>query len=426
MKKFLKAVKDLCCGCCASEDQESGFLRRPLIPKDDKEGKIRKDVITKLLRLSVIGIDETEIKLNDKEKKITQKLKRREDEFTDKEKYSVFCGTWNVNGENPPDSLQMWFDKVGIEDERRKTPPDIIVIGLQEVGETFSWCSGKAQEWNQALKSSFPKHRNYSLIEMVCMLRIVMFVYVEDSLMAILSTTDISKVPTGILGIMGNKGGVGIRMDIHDTSLCFINSHLAAKQMRCKRRNEDYRDVDRKMRFKKTPTLCKIRDHEIIFWIGDLNYRINDTIEQVKRKIEGKEYKDLLQNDQLFLQMKLAAAFEGYIEEDIDFNPTYKYNNGSNEWDSKKNRIPAWCDRILYKGDMEDIEVDHYTSHPDILFSDHMPVSSLFRIAVKKIDKRRYDNIYKEVVSEISGSTVPPNYGLTATETDTILTSVTE
>lgn len=39
-------------------------------------------------------------------------------------------------------------------------------------------------------------------IEMVCMLRIVMFVYVEDSLMAILSTTDISKVPTGILGIM--------------------------------------------------------------------------------------------------------------------------------------------------------------------------------------------------------------------------------
>lgn len=39
-------------------------------------------------------------------------------------------------------------------------------------------------------------------IEMVHMLRIVMFVYVEDSQKAFLSTIDISKVPTGLLGIM--------------------------------------------------------------------------------------------------------------------------------------------------------------------------------------------------------------------------------
>lgn len=42
---------------------------------------------------------------------------------------SVFCGTWNVNGETPPDSVQMWFDQVGKEDEGTKTSPDIIVIG---------------------------------------------------------------------------------------------------------------------------------------------------------------------------------------------------------------------------------------------------------------------------------------------------------
>lgn len=38
-------------------------------------------------------------------------------------------------------------------------------------------------------------------IEMVQMLRIVMFVYVEDSLQASLSNIYISKVPTGLLGI---------------------------------------------------------------------------------------------------------------------------------------------------------------------------------------------------------------------------------
>lgn len=37
-----------------------------------------------------------------------------------------------------------------------------------------------------------------------------------------------------------------------------------------------------------------------IFWIGDLNYRIDDkNIEEVKRKIGEKEYTDILQNDQV-------------------------------------------------------------------------------------------------------------------------------
>lgn len=47
---------------------------------------------------------------------------------------------------------------------------------------------------------------------------------------------------------------------------------------------------------------------------------------------------------------------------------------------SKKRRIPAWSDRILYKG--EGIEQVYYISHPDLLISDHKPVSSLFKVEV--------------------------------------------
>lgn len=36
----------------------------------------------------------------------------------------------------------------------------------------------------------------------------------------------------------GSKGGVGVRISIHDASLCFINTHLAAHDEKVERRNE--------------------------------------------------------------------------------------------------------------------------------------------------------------------------------------------
>ena len=52
-----------------------------------------------------------------------------------------------------------------------------------------------------------------------------------------------------------------------------------------------------------------------------------------------------------FLQIsqKDNKCFKGFLEGDITFAPTYKYDLFSDDYDtSEKSRIPAWTDRVLF------------------------------------------------------------------------------
>lgn len=121
----------------------------------------------------------------------------------------------------------------------------------------------------------------------------------------------------------------------------------------------------------------------------------------------------LFENDQLNLQMVAGLAFPYYSEARITFMPTYKYDVGTDTFDtsyvlhpivlkspvltstySEKARIPAWTDRILRKG--SNLRQLAYNSAP-LRFSDHRPVYAIFECTVSIVNEKRRDKISREI-----------------------------
>lgn len=120
-----------------------------------------------------------------------------------------------------------------------------------------------------------------------------------------------------------------------------------------------------------------------MFWFGDLNYRIQASRAFIDSHIKTQDWSELYKYDQLATERRNNRAFEGFSEAIINFCPTYKYDPGTQNFDtSEKCRSPAWCDRVLYRG--EDILPLSYQSYPEYVDSDHKPISCWFSIPIKE------------------------------------------
>ncbi|EPQ61905.1 Polyphosphatidylinositol phosphatase [Blumeria graminis f. sp. tritici 96224] len=194
--------------------------------------------------------------------------------------------------------------------------------------------------------------------------------------------------------------------------MCFINCHLAAGQMGTKDRNADITAI------LETPILpmetnrnarqdcyvgggdgTMILDHEICILNGDLNYRI-DTMSRdtVISAVKSKNISKLLERDQLLASKRKNPWFKlrAFQELPINFAPTYKYDVGTDNYDSsEKKRSPAWCDRILHRGGHRLEQID-YRRH-EIRLSDHRPVTGSFHITVKSICREEHAIIWNDI-----------------------------
>ncbi|KAK7345657.1 hypothetical protein VNO77_16265 [Canavalia gladiata] len=338
---------------------------------------------------------------------------------TDKFTLRMFVGTWNVGGKSPNEGLNLkdWL--------MFPSPADIYVIGFQEIiplnaGNVLGpEDSGPAAKWltliRQALNSNTSlsgettptspcksrvqcspneQHQYYCLAASKQMVGIFLCVWVRVDLYKHVSNLKVSCVGRGIMGYLGNKGSISISMTLYNTTFCFVCTHLASGERDGDevRRNLDVSEILKKTKFSHSFKALghpfppeSILEHDKIIWLGDLNYRLAAGYDDTHELLKKNDWQALLEKDQLRIEQRAGRVFKEWKEGNIYFAPTYKYLFNSDQYvaqtnkSKEKRRTPAWCDRILWKG--EGVEQLWYV-RGESKFSDHRPVYSQFSVQV--------------------------------------------
>ncbi|PIA90510.1 Inositol-1,4,5-trisphosphate 5-phosphatase 1 [Cercospora beticola] len=332
-------------------------------------------------------------------------LNRRAPEFTHSEKINIWVGTFNLNGKTHgiDEDLSPWLCP-NVEDEFKA--PEIVAVAFQEivnldVNQILSTDPVRRSMWEQAVRETLNYkakkrgHEEYVMLRGGQLVGASLSVFVKASVLPKIRNVEGAVKKTGLSGMAGNKGAVAIRMEFADTSICLVTAHLAAGFGNYDERNQDYRTIASGLRFQHNRA---IDDHKTVIWFGDFNYRIGLENERARALIKKRDLGQLYENDQLNLQMVHGKAFPHYSEQTPQFLPTYKFNIGTDEYDtSDKARIPAWCDRVLTKGD--NIRQLYYDSAP-LRFSDHRPVWALFSCTVSVVEQAKRDQISNQLYAK--------------------------
>lgn len=232
------------------------------------------------------------------------------------------------------------------------------------------------------------KRVHYVRVASKQMVGIHISVWVRRKLRRHIHNLTVSCVGLGLMGCLGNKGSISVSMVLHQTSFCFICTHLTSgdKDGDELRRNADVTEILKRTYFPPAKSAVteaprNIWGHDRIIWLGDLNYRLALSDSEIRSLVAREDWMALLEKDQLRKELLKGHIFEGWHEGTISFAPTYKYKinsehySGENSKSGEKRRSPAWCDRILWHG--KGLRQLSYR-RKELTLSDHRPVFAVF------------------------------------------------
>ncbi|KAJ9173933.1 hypothetical protein P3X46_017017 [Hevea brasiliensis] len=380
---------------------------------------------------------------------IRSELAHQEVVYTRRDSFRILVGTWNVGqGRASHDALMSWLGSA-------VSDVGIVVVGLQEVemGAGFLAMSAAketvglegssiGQWWQDTIGKALEEGTTFERMGSRQLAGLLISLWVRKNLRAHVGDVDAGAVPCGFGRAIGNKGGVGLRIRVLDRIICFVNCHLAAHLEAVNRRNADFDHIYRNMAFSRSSNLTSaagvstatqahkgtnavnansedtkhdLSEADMVVFLGDFNYRLfGISYDEARDFVSQRSFDWLREKDQLRAEMKAGKVFQGMREALIRFPPTYKFERnqpGLGGYDSgEKKRIPAWCDRIIYRDNrvasVSDCSLEcpivasvvQYEACMDVTESDHKPVRCKFNVQIAHADRSVRRQEFGEII----------------------------
>ncbi|KAI5867180.1 DNase I-like protein [Durotheca rogersii] len=355
-------------------------------------------------------------------------MKTLDKQYCQFEDIKLLAMTWNAGASTPNSLRYSDSDAMFMQNLLQSSDsPDILVFGFQELVDLEDKTatakrffkpkkkdatdqermSHQYRDWRDFLVrclDDFLPSSLYHLLQTTTLVGLFTCIFVKSTLRDRIRNLGSAEIKRGMGGLHGNKGAIVVRFMVDDTSLCFINCHLAAGQSQANHRHNDIAAIMESALLpgERDPSVridsyvgggdgTMVLDHELCLLNGDLNYRI-DTMSRdtVVIAVKQNNLAKLLERDQLLVARRRNPAFKlrAFEEMPIEFAPTYKYDVGTDTYDSsEKKRSPAWCDRLLHRGSGRIRQLD-YRRH-EVRVSDHRPVTGQFKFTVKTISPQK-------------------------------------